>query len=78
MKHDFMELDWVWPVGLQDGREYLQGQWSVMQMPDPMGVVAVGPRPGQAGSQVRLAVEGREVRREESVTIRHRMGAGSL
>ncbi|KAH9910390.1 uncharacterized protein B0H18DRAFT_963432 [Fomitopsis serialis] len=57
MKHDFMELDWVWPVGLQDGREYLQGQWSVMQMPDPMGVVAVGPRPGQAGSQSRTGTK---------------------
>ncbi|KAH9913034.1 uncharacterized protein B0H18DRAFT_960645 [Fomitopsis serialis] len=57
MKHDFMELDWVWPVGLQDGREYLQGQWSVMQMPDPVGVVAVGPRPGQAGSQSRTGTK---------------------
>ncbi|KAH9915361.1 uncharacterized protein B0H18DRAFT_1124950 [Fomitopsis serialis] len=69
MKCNFIEVDWIWPVGLAKPREYLEAEWKVVRMPDPMGLVAVRPRPGQPGCQVQRAGEGKEVHWEKLIKL---------
>ncbi|KAH9911588.1 uncharacterized protein B0H18DRAFT_962100 [Fomitopsis serialis] len=60
MKVGFVDLLFLWPVGLQKPCRYLCANWKVVHRPHPMGKVAVRPFEGEDGCTVITAEEGLE------------------
>ncbi|KAH9910389.1 uncharacterized protein B0H18DRAFT_963431 [Fomitopsis serialis] len=57
MRHKFINLKWIWPVGLPRRREYVQARWHTVREP-VRGLIAVRPDIGEAGCRVTVAPEG--------------------
>ncbi|KAH9915366.1 uncharacterized protein B0H18DRAFT_1124954 [Fomitopsis serialis] len=62
MKYNFIELNWIWPVGLGKCREIMEAKWAVVTREAPMGIGAERAQVGEVGCVVRTAAEGREGR----------------